>query len=258
MNDEQLLRYGRQILLPEIDLDGQQKIKDASVLVIGLGGLGSAISFYLAGAGVGRLILNDFDAVDHSNLQRQIVHQESSVGINKAQSARDTLQRLNSDIEIGAVEKKLDKAALLELARGCDVIVDGSDNFATRHLINEISLLSAKPLVSGAAIRLQGQVSVFNAQPDSPCYSCLYGDDASNDEMTCSENGVLAPLVGIIGSIQALETLKLIVGFGETLDKRLLVLDAKTMGFKTLNLVQDPACNCHELRAGRTSSASEV
>ncbi len=253
MNDDQLLRYGRQILLPEIDLHGQQRIKDATVLVIGLGGLGSAISFYLAGAGVGHLLLNDFDAVDKSNLQRQIVHQEASVGMNKAQSARQTLQRLNSDIEIQAIEEKLDRQALLELAAGCDVIVDGSDNFATRHLINEISLLSGKPLVSGAAIRLEGQVSVFNTQADSPCYACLYGTDNSDDHMTCSENGVLAPLVGIIGSIQAMETLKLIVGFGETLDKRLLVLDAKTMNIRTLKLAQDPSCICHQLRKSITA-----
>ncbi len=249
MNDEQLLRYGRQILLPEIDLQGQQKIRDSSVLVIGLGGLGSAISFYLAAAGVGHLLLNDFDAVDQSNLQRQIVHQENSVGRNKAQSARDTLQKLNSDIEIRAIEQKLDKAALLELAGSCDVIVDGSDNFATRHLINEVSLLSARPLVSGAAIRLEGQVGVFNTAPDSPCYACLYGSDAADDAMTCSENGVLAPLVGIIGSIQALETLKLIVGFGESLDKRLLIVDASTMNIKTVRLAQDPGCGCHGLRS---------
>jgi molybdopterin-synthase adenylyltransferase len=249
MNDEQLLRYGRQILLPEIDLHGQQKIKDTAVLVIGLGGLGSAISFYLAAAGVGRLLLNDFDVVDKSNLQRQIVHQEASVGMNKAQSARQTLQYLNSDIEIQAIEEKLDRQALLELAASCNIIVDGSDNFATRHMINEISLTTGKPLVSGAAIRLEGQVSVFNMQADSPCYACLYGSDHSDDNMTCSENGVLAPLVGIIGSIQAMETIKLIVGFGETLDKRLLVLDGKTMNFRTMKLAQDPACVCHQLRS---------
>lgn len=250
MNDEQLLRYGRQILLPEIDLDGQQKIRDATVLLIGLGGLGSAIAYYLTGAGVGRLILNDFDTVDKSNLQRQIVHQESSIGINKAISAKQTLQRLNSDIQIEAISEKLERQALLELASSCDVIVDGSDNFATRQLINEISLLSGKPLVSGAAIRLEGQVSVFNTQPDSPCYACLYGSDNADDKMTCSENGVLAPLVGIIGSIQAMEVLKLIAGFGETLDKRLLVLDGHTMHFRTMQLAQDPGCVCHQLRRG--------
>jgi molybdopterin-synthase adenylyltransferase len=248
VNDEQLLRYGRQILLPEIDLDGQQKIRAATVLLVGLGGLGSAIAYYLAGAGVGRLILNDFDTVDKSNLQRQIVHQESSVGINKAISAQQTLQKLNSDISIEAISEKLDHQALLELAAGCDAIVDGSDNFATRHLMNEISLRSAKPLVSGAAIRLEGQVSVFNAKADSPCYACLYGSDNSDDNMTCSENGVLAPLVGIIGSIQALETLKLIAGFGETLDKRLLLLDGKTMNVRSMKLAQDPGCICHQWR----------
>lgn len=252
MNDEQLLRYGRQILLTEIDLEGQQKIRDASVLLIGLGGLGSAIAYYLTGAGVGHLILNDFDVVDKSNLQRQIVHQEASVGTNKAQSAKQTLQKLNSDIHIQAISEKLDRQALLECATSCDVIVDGSDNFATRHLINEISLLSGKPLVSGAAIRLEGQVSVFNTTADSPCYACLYGSDNADDHMTCSENGVLAPLVGIIGSIQAMETLKLIARFGETLDKRLLLLDGKTMSFRSMQLVQDPGCICHQLRKAST------
>lgn len=250
MNDKQLLRYGRQILLSDIDLEGQQKILNASVLVMGLGGLGSAIAYYLAGAGVGRLLLNDFDTVDWSNLQRQIVHNESRIGVNKAESARQTLQALNSDIQIDAVTGKLDKQALLELAKSCDVMVDGTDNFRTRQLINEISLLSGKPLVSGAAIKLEGQLSVFNVTSSSPCYQCLYGNSMENEDMTCSSNGVLAPLVGIIGSMQAVETIKLIAGFGETLDGRLLILDAKTMNIRTLSLSQDPGCGCHQLRTG--------
>jgi len=249
MNDEQLLRYGRQILLPDIDLDGQMRIKKASVLLIGLGGLGSAIAYYLAGAGVGHLILNDFDQVDWTNLQRQIVHNESRVGVNKAESARQTLTALNSDIRIDAISQRLDKHALLELAQQCDVIVDGTDNFASRQMINEISLRSRKPLVSGAAIRMEGQLSVFNVNDLSPCYQCLYGNSANDEQLTCSENGVLAPVVGIIGAMQATETLKLIAGFGQTLDGRLLLLDAKNMQIRTLSLAQDPECECHKLRA---------
>lgn len=256
MNDDQLLRYGRQILVPEIDLDGQESIRASTVLLIGLGGLGSAIGYYLAAAGVGRLLLNDFDTVDWSNLQRQIVHNESRIGINKAESARQTLQALNSDIRIETISDQLEKSALLELAEDCDIIVDGSDNFRTRHLINEVSLLSGKPLVSGAAIRLEGQLSVFNAHAHSPCYQCLYGETGADEEMTCAENGVLAPLVGIIGAMQATETLKLLAGFGETLDGRLLLLDAKTMTIRSLELVQDPDCVCHQLRAQRIACVS--
>lgn len=258
MNDEQLLRYGRQILVPEIDLDGQEKIRASTVLVIGLGGLGSAIAYYLTGAGIGRLILNDFDVVDWSNLQRQIVHNESRIGVNKAESARQTLHALNSDIRIDAIAEKLDREALLKIASGCDVIVDGSDNFRTRHLINEVSLLSGKPLVSGAAIRLEGQLSVFNASDHSPCYQCLYGETGVDQDMTCADNGVLAPLVGIIGAMQATEALKLVSGFGETLDGRLMVLDVKTMNMRTLKLAQDPSCMCHQLRQNRKSSSSQA
>lgn len=248
MNDDQLLRYGRQILVPEIDLDGQKRILDSTVLVIGLGGLGSAIGYYLAGAGVGHLLLNDFDDVEWSNLQRQIIHSESRIGVNKAISARESLQALNSSIRIDAISQKLDKQQLLEKAKSCDVIVDATDNFRSRHLINEISLLSGKPLVSGAAIKLEGQLSIFNASSSSPCYQCLYGHGSEDEDMTCSSNGVLAPLVGIIGAMQASETLKLIAGFGQTLDGRLLILDACNMNIRTLTLEQDPGCKCHKVR----------
>jgi adenylyltransferase/sulfurtransferase len=248
MNDKQLLRYSRQIMLPEIDVDGQQRLNDATVLVMGLGGLGSSLAYYLAGAGVGHLILNDFDAVDWTNLQRQIVHNENRIGVNKAKSAKQTLEALNSDIRITVIPDKQDGNALLGLAQSCDVIVDSTDNFTTRNLMNEISLLSGKPLVSGAAIRMEGQLSVFNVTSSSPCYQCLYGVNGADENMSCSENGVIAPLVGIIGSMQALETIKLITGVGETLDGRLLVLDGKTMVLRTLALSQDPDCGCHRLR----------
>lgn len=256
MNDRQLLRYGRQILVPEIDLEGQQKILQSTVLLIGLGGLGSAAAYYLAGAGVGHLILNDFDEVDFSNLQRQIVHDESHVGVNKARSAKQSLSALNSDILIDAVVDRLDKQVLLELASGCDVIVDASDNFVTRQMLNEVSLQTARPLVSGAAIQLQGQLSVFNNTATSPCYQCLYGSSSEDQDMTCSSNGVLSPLVGIIGSMQAAETLKLIAGFGDTLDGKLLTLNAFNMQFRTLLLQQDPDCLCHQIR--RDTSFSQA
>ncbi len=251
MNDRELLRYGRQILLPEIDLAGQRRLLDATVLLIGLGGLGSSIAYYLAAAGIGHLLLNDFDAVDFSNLQRQIVHNESRVGVNKAESARQTLQQLNSAIRIDAISDKLDADGLLALARKADVIIDGSDNFRTRHLINDISLQSGKPLVSGAAIQLQGQISVFNATADSPCYQCLYGKTGMDDNMSCAENGVLAPLVGVIGSLQASEAIKLIAGFGETLDGRLLLVDLKAMDFRKLELKRDEQCDRHAARVNR-------
>jgi adenylyltransferase/sulfurtransferase len=249
MNDQQLLRYGRQILVPEIDLTGQQKLLDATVLLIGLGGLGSSIAYYIAAAGVGHLILNDFDAVDFSNLQRQIVHNESRIGTNKAESAKQTLQQLNSEIRIDTISQKLDAGDLLALARQADVIIDGTDNFRTRHLINDISLQSGKPLVSGAAIQMQGQISVFNVTDESPCYQCLYGKTGMDDNMSCAENGVLAPLVGVIGSLQAAEAIKLIAGLGETLDGKLLLVDLKTMDFRKLGLKRDAQCDRH---AGRT------
>lgn len=253
MNDDQLLRYGRQILVSDIDLDGQKKILSSTVLLVGLGGLGSAIGYYLAGAGVGRLILNDFDEVDWSNLQRQIVHDESRIGMNKAISAQQSLQALNSDIQIDVISERLERQDLLEQAKTCDVIVDATDNFRTRHLINEISLLSGRPLVSGAAIMLEGQLSVFNVSASSPCYQCLYGDSLEEEDMTCSSNGVLAPLVGIIGAMQATETLKLIAGFGETLDGRLMILDARNMHIRTLALAQDPGCDCHQIRQNHSA-----
>lgn len=245
MNDQQLLRYSRQILLPDIDIAGQQKICDASVLLIGLGGLGSAVAYYLAAAGVGRLFLNDFDRVEESNLQRQIIHNQSRLGLNKAVSAVQTLVELNSETDLRVIDQKLDEQAMLVIARQCDLIIDGSDNFASRFLSNRVSLQAGVPLVSGAAIRMEGQVSVFNQTAESPCYQCLYGDQASELEMSCSNNGVLAPLVGMIGSIQAAEALKLITGTGQTLDKRLLLVDVRDMQLRTLGVTRNPDCGCH-------------
>lgn len=241
MNDEQLLRYSRQIMLPDVDLDGQDKLLAARVLIIGLGGLGSPVAMYLAAAGVGHLTLVDFDAVDLTNLQRQIVHTTARIGMNKAASAAQSLRELNPGVTIETIEKLLDTDELLAQVKLATVVVDCTDNFQTRFAINTASVTAKVPLVSGAAIRLEGQVAVFDARMEtSPCYRCLYEEDS--DDLTCAANGVLAPLVGIIGSMQALETIKLICGFGTNLAGRLLLLDARHSQWRELKLPKDHNC----------------
>jgi molybdopterin/thiamine biosynthesis adenylyltransferase len=241
MNDEQLLRYSRQIMLPDVDLDGQDKLLAARVLIIGLGGLGSPVAMYLAAAGVGHLTLVDFDAVDLTNLQRQIVHTTARIGMNKAASAAQSLRELNPDVKIATIEKLLATDELLAQVKSAMVVVDCTDNFQTRFAINAACVAAKVPLVSGAAIRLEGQVAVFDARAEtSPCYRCLYEEDS--DDLTCAANGVLAPLVGIIGSMQALETIKLICGFGSNLAGRLLLLDARHSQWRELKLPKDHSC----------------
>lgn len=241
MNDEQLLRYSRQIMLPDVDLDGQEKLLAARVLIIGLGGLGSPVAMYLAAAGVGHLVLADFDTVDLTNLQRQIVHTGARQGMNKAVSAAQALRELNSEVRVDCIEQVLDAENLAEQIASADVVVDCTDNFATRFAINAGCVAAKVPLVSGAAIRLEGQVAVFDSRSaTAPCYRCLYEEDS--DDLTCAANGVLAPLVGIIGSMQALETIKLICGFGTTLAGRLLLLDARHSQWRELVLPKDPQC----------------
>ena len=242
MEDDQLLRYSRQIMLPEIDADGQQKLAAARVLVIGLGGLGSPSAMYLASAGIGQLVLVDYDNVDLSNLQRQIIHSTPDIDRAKTDSARETLMALNPDIRIECIDHAMEEEELLQQSKLADVIVDASDNFQTRFAINAASVQTRTPLVSGAAIRFEGQVSVFDPrQDDSPCYRCLYGEDLATDE-TCTANGVIAPLLGIIGSIQANETMKLIMGIGETLMGRLILIDALYMEWNEAILKKDPQC----------------
>ncbi len=245
MNDHQLLRYSRQIMLPQMDIAGQQRLMQSHALIIGLGGLGSPVAMYLASAGVGQLTLVDFDTVDLSNLQRQIVHRHSDIGRAKVDSAADTLHALNPEIKINTLDKKLTDEALTQAVRQADVVIDACDNFATRFAINQACVSTHTPLVSGAAIRLEGQVSVFPNTPDeasnAPCYRCLY-DDIPEAEARCSETGVLAPLVGIIGSIQATEALKLLSGLGTSLAGRLLTLDASTLEFREIRLRRDPQC----------------
>ena len=242
LSDKELLRYSRQMMLPEIDAGGQQKLANARVLIIGLGGLGSSASMYLAAGGVGHLVLVDFDKVDLSNLQRQIVHSTADIGRLKVDSARETLTALNPEITITAIDYGLEEQELREETSAANVVIDASDNFNTRFAINNACVKTKTPLVSAAAIRFEAQISVFNpASPDSPCYRCLYGKDAEVDQ-TCTANGVIAPLLGIMGSMQALEAMKLIMGIGNTLAGRLLLFDALTMEWHSAKLTRDPAC----------------
>lgn len=246
MNDEQLLRYSRQIMLPQVDVTGQEKLLDSTVLIVGLGGLGSSAAMYLASAGVGHLILADFDTVELSNLQRQIIHSTDDIGRTKVESAADSLKKINPDITITKFAAKLDNESLNALLPQVDLVLDGCDNFETRFAVNRACVTHRKPLVSGAAIRFEGQVSVFlNNEAPSPCYQCLYKEEGE-ENMNCTENGVLAPLVGIIGSIQATEAIKVLTGIGKSLESKLLLLDVLHMECRTLKLKQDPGCPvCH-------------
>ena len=242
MKDDQLLRYSRQIMLPQMDIAGQQALLDSHVLIIGAGGLGSPASMYLAAAGVGKLTLVDDDTVELSNLQRQLAHAETDLGANKVDSAAATLRAINSDVEVIALNQRVGGAELGELVNTAAVVLDATDNVETRFAINRACLAAKVPLVSGAAIRLEGQVAVFDSrQSDSPCYECLY-KGGEGDDLTCADNGVLAPVVGIIGSMQALEALKLIAQFGDTLVGRLLLFDASSMQWREMKLPRDPNC----------------
>ena len=242
MKDEQLLRYSRQIMLPQMDVAGQQKLIDATVLIVGMGGLGCPAAMYLAAAGVGHLIIVDDDLVELTNLQRQVAHSQSMLGEPKVISAQQTLLGLNPDLKITALQKRLEGSELSEAVGQADLIVDACDNFTTRFAINSACIEHGKPLVSGAAIRMEGQVTVFDSRnPTSPCYQCLYsqGDD---EDASCSENGVMAPLVGIIGAVQAMEAIKLLTGIGESLTGRLLLLDASTLQWREMRLPRDSSC----------------
>ena len=242
LTDEELLRYSRQILLAQIDIDGQLRLKDSSALIVGLGGLGSPVALYLAAAGVGTLHLADFDTVDLTNLQRQIMHDGTSVGQTKVDSALARLRAINPQIQLVPHRQALDEDSLAEAVGAVDLVLDCSDNFGTREAVNAACVKLGKPLVSGAAIRLEGQLSVFDPRrAESPCYHCLYGH-GSDAELTCSEAGVVGPLVGLVGSLQALEALKLLAGFGEPLVGRLLLIDALGTRFRELRVKRDPAC----------------
>ncbi|KJK05999.1 MULTISPECIES: molybdopterin-synthase adenylyltransferase MoeB [Pseudomonas] len=243
LSDQELLRYSRQILLAQVDIDGQLRLKNSRVLIVGLGGLGSPVALYLAAAGVGELHLADFDTVDLTNLQRQVLHDTPSVGQSKVDSALTRLQAINPEVRLVAHRSALDEDSLASAIQAVDLVLDCTDNFATREAVNAACVASRKPLVSGAAIRLEGQLSVFDPRrPESPCYHCLYGH-GSEAELTCSEAGVLGPLVGLVGSLQALEALKLLADFGQPLVGRLLLIDALGSRFRELRVKRDPGCS---------------
>lgn len=242
LGDEQLLRYNRQIMLPEVDLAGQVRLLGSRVLVVGLGGLGSPAAIYLATSGVGHLTLVDPDRVELSNLQRQIAHTTERVGQDKVASAAEMLRALNPEVQIEALNRRLDEAAMLAAVEAADAVVDATDNFEARFAINRACYRTRTPLVSGAVIRVEGQVSVYPfARDDDPCYACLH-HDVAEPPATCAETGVLAPVAGIIGCIQATEIVKLLVGFGQTLGGRLLLVDGRSMTFDTIPLLKNPSC----------------
>lgn len=243
MNDQQLLRYSRHILLPEIGIEGQEKLIGAHALIIGAGGLGSPVALFLAASGVGTLTLCDNDTVDLTNLQRQLLHRTASIGMNKVDSARMALGEINPDVHVINLKERVQSGRLRELVAQADVVLDCSDNFATRYELNRACVELKKPLVSGAAIRFAGQVTVFDfRQPHSPCYHCLYPENSENEDTRCAEMGVFAPLVGIIGSLQAAEALKLLLETGTTLCGKLLLIDALHSGLRTIKLSRDANC----------------
>ncbi|MFA6120294.1 MAG: molybdopterin-synthase adenylyltransferase MoeB [Sideroxydans sp.] len=247
MNDQQLLRYSRHILLPEVGIEGQQKLSDAHALIIGAGGLGSPVALFLAASGVGTITLCDNDTVDLTNLQRQIAHRTSSIGKTKVASAKTTLTEINPEVKVVALTERADEARLAELAARADVVLDCSDNFPTRYALNRVCHTLKKSLVSGAATRFDGQVSVFDfRRDDTPCYECLYPERMESEETRCAVMGVFAPLVGIVGSMQAAEALKLLMDIDTTLCGRLLTVNALTMEVRTIRLSKDADCMvCH-------------
>jgi len=251
VNDDQLLRYSRQILLPQVDVDGQERLMGARALIVGLGGLGSPVAMYLAAAGVGHLVLVDYDEVDLTNLQRQILHTTDRVGRPKTESAECALRALNPEVRLTLLPRRLDTAELAEQAHLADVVVDGTDTFASRNAINAACVASATALVSGAAIDMGGQVAVYRLdREDEACYRCLYpGDDYP--DTPCRELGVFTPLVGIVGSIQAAEAMKVILDLGETLTGRMLMIDCETMDFQEMRFGRNPDCPaCGPVRPG--------
>jgi adenylyltransferase/sulfurtransferase len=243
MNDEDLLRYSRQIMLPDFDVAAQEKLLAAKVLIVGLGGLGSPVALYLAAAGVGELWLADHDSVDRSNLQRQIAHGEADVNRAKVDSAADAIHRINTNTRILVLNKKLHGELLDTAVRGVDPVIDCSDNFTTRFALNAACWQHKKPLISGAAIRAEGQLMTIDPRTEnSPCYRCLYDDAVSDEQLSCSQNGVLAPIVGVVGTLQALEAIKLLADYGTPAIGKLLAFDGKLLEWRTLKLKKDTSC----------------
>jgi molybdopterin/thiamine biosynthesis adenylyltransferase len=244
VNDQQLLRYSRHILLDELGIEGQERLLGSHALVIGAGGLGSPVALYLGSAGVGRITVVDDDTVDETNLQRQIAHTLDRIGQPKAESIRAAVAAINPDVQVTPVKQRADAALLDALLPGADVVLDCTDNFTTRQAINRACLRHGKPLVSGAAIRMDGQLSVFDPRdPMSPCYACVFPSDSAVEETRCATMGVFAPLVGIVGTLQAAEALKLLSGLGSQLTGRLLMIDARDMAFNAITLPRQAGCS---------------
>lgn len=241
MKDEALLRYSRQIMVRGFDLEGQERLLNSRLLIIGLGGLGSPASLYLAAAGVGTLLLADDDVVDMTNLQRQILHRTKDIGRPKTDSAREQINALNDEVNVITLNERLTEERLTELVATVDVVLDGSDNFSTRFAVNAACVSASKPLVSAAVIGMDGQIGVFRPDLGGPCYRCVFAD-TGEEAQSCSETGVLGPLTGVMGSLQAVEAVKVLSGLGEPLNSRLLVVDALTQTWRRMNLQRDPSC----------------
>ena len=242
MNDHELLRYSKQIMLPQIDIEGQQKINDSKMLIIGMGGLGSPTALYLAAAGVGHIVIADFDQVELSNLQRQIIHSTSDIGDDKVNSAKAKLLELNPNITVTVANEIMHSDNLASLIKDVDIVLDGTDNFESRFEINKACVECHKPLISAAVIRFEGQISVFKGyEVDQPCYQCLYSEQGDGRE-SCVENGVLAPIAGLVGTIQALQSIKVLLGLGEQLCGELLLIDGLDLSFRKVKIVKDSDC----------------
>lgn len=264
LNDAQLLRYSRHILLPEFGIDGQQRLCEGHALVVGMGGLGSPVALYLAASGVGHITLCDADTVDLTNLQRQIAHDTGSIGRLKVESARAALARINPEVTVQTVAERVAGQRLAELVAAADVVIDATDNFPTRHAINRACVKARKPLVSGAGVRFDGQIAVFDLRdPASPCYECLFPEGDEVEETRCAVMGVFSPVVGIIGAMQAAEALKLLAGIGESLTGRLQLLDVLSMAWRSVRLRKDPRCGVcslpvDQIMVGETATLCSV
>jgi len=242
MNDHELLRYSKQIMLPQIDIEGQQKINDSKMLIIGMGGLGSPTALYLAASGVGHIVIADFDQVELSNLQRQIIHSTSDIGDDKVNSAKAKLLELNPNITVTVANEIMHSDNLASLIKDVDIVLDGTDNFESRFEINKACVECHKPLISAAVIRFEGQISVFKGyEVDQPCYQCLYSEQGDGRE-SCVENGVLAPIAGLVGTIQALQAIKVLLGLGEQLCGELLLIDGLDLSFRKVKIIKEPEC----------------
>jgi len=242
MNDHELLRYSKQIMLPQIDIEGQQKINDSTILIIGMGGLGSPTALYLAAAGIGHIVIADFDQVELSNLQRQIIHSTSNIGDDKVNSAKAKLLELNPNISVTVANEIIHSDNLASLIKDVDIVLDGTDNFESRFEINKACVECHKPLISAAVIRFEGQISVFKGyEVDQPCYQCLYSEQGNGRE-SCVENGVLAPVAGLVGTIQALQAIKVLLGIGDQLCGELLLIDGLDLSFRKVKIVKEPEC----------------